>query len=436
MNARGRRFTGADSSWWHMEEPTNQMAITAVMVLDAPLDEVRLRRLLRRRLVSIDRFHERVIEPVSFGRPQWVDSRAVRLDEHLVTARLPEPATRPQLEALVSREMSTPLDPSRPLWRVVYVPDYLGGSALVARIHHCIADGMALIHLLLELDDEEDGCGAYWAAGGRRHSAAGTLGGRALEWAGRGARAAASLGRIAGMKADDCSSLRCELGGEKRAAWSQPLPLAALRGAAHGAGATLNDLLVSTVAGGIGTYLTECGRVAGERLRAVIPVNLRSEQERAPLGNRFGLVFAPLPVMIEDPVERIHVVRSTMERLKRSPEAGVVFGLLELFGRAPRRALGAAVSFLGSKASLVFTNVPGPRRRIRFCGAEVTELVAWVPASGRLGLGVSALTYGDELRFGIAADRRLLPDPRRLVETCERAAEQLLGRPAVMEALR
>jgi diacylglycerol O-acyltransferase / wax synthase len=425
---RGRRFTGADSSWWHMEERTNQMAITAVLVVDRPLEDDRLRQLLERRLLAHDRFHERVTEaPGGLGRPHWVEAGSVPLEDHVRTERLAG-AGRAELQALVGREMSTPLDPARPLWRVVHVTGFAGGSAVIVRVHHCIADGLALVRLLLELDDDPaSSVGSCWghpAVGyGRRRGAWGV--GRAL---GLGIRAAGSLGHLAGMRSDPRSTLRGPLGGVKRAAWSGPLDLGRFRAAARDLGGTLNDAIVSTVAGGIGLLLAERGERLPRELHAVVPVNLRREDELAALGNRFGLVFAPLPIWIPDPIERLEAVRRAMDRLKRSPEAAVVFGLLELFGRTPRRALDAAVAFLGSKASLVLTNVPGPRQRIRFCGAELVELIAWVPQSGRLGLGVSALTYGDQLRFGIAADARLLPEPGRLVQACEAAAAGLLDR--------
>jgi diacylglycerol O-acyltransferase / wax synthase len=441
MTKRIVPFTGADSSWWHMEEPTNQMAITAVLVLSDPLDEDRFRSLLTRRLLIHDRFRQRVEEsPSGLGRPRWVEVDHLRLEDHLRTEWLPAPGEKAELQALVGREMSTPLDPERPLWRFTHVAGYRGGSALVARLHHCIADGLALTHLLLNLDDDpSDPAGSYFGppavlpvrspggnpTGSRVLGGAAGAAGAAL---GMGARFVGSLGGLAGMRPDPRSSLRGPLSREKRAAWSVPLDLPEMRRVAKGVGATLNDLIVSTVAGGIGQFLTERGEQVSRQLRAVIPVNLRREHEQTSLGNRFGLVFAPLPVWVPDPIERIREVRRTMDRLKRSPQAGVVFGLLEFFGRTPRQALDAAVSFLGSKASLVLTNVPGPRRRIRFCGAEVVELVAWVPQSGRLSLGVSALTYADELRLGIAADAGLLPDAVGLVHSCERAAAQLLGR--------
>lgn len=415
----GRRFTGADSSWWHMERPDNQMAITAVLLFDGPLDLRRLREILGRRLTGYDRFHQRVVESPWTGRPEWVDTE-VDLDRHLVRVSLPDPAGHGELQDLVGREMSRPLDHDRPLWRMVYVDNFRTGSALVARLHHCIADGLALIRVLLTLDDDQDNDADSYA---RYRPPARGLAGLGL---GLGARAVGSLGRVVGMRPDPRSSLRGELTPEKRAAWSRPVALDDLRAAAGCVGGTLNDVVLSTIAGALGRFMSENGDRLTRQIRAVVPVSLRRVDEPDALGNRFGLVFAPLPVSIPDPVERLAAVRTAMDRIKRSPEAGVLYGMLELFGRTPRKVLDLAVSFLGSKASLVLTNVPGPRSPVRFCGRRMLALIAWVPQSGRLGLGISVISYGHEIRLGVASDAGLVPRPDQVVAAYEEATAELL----------
>jgi diacylglycerol O-acyltransferase len=419
MTPDGRRFTGADSSWWHMEEPTNPMAITAVLVLDGPLDPTRLRTLLGDRLAGYDRFHQRVVDG-GLGRPHWVDDPAFSLDRHLIRTALPAGAGQDQLQRIVGEEMSRPLDDDRPLWRMIYVDGYEGGSALVIRVHHCIADGLALVRILLTLDDEEDNEGDAYA-----HYVRDVPRGILATGLGMGGRVVGSLGRLVGMRPDPRSSIRGDLGREKRAAWSQPLRLPDLRAAAREAGGTINDVVLSTIAGGLGRFLEAQGDRLTRQVRAVVPVSLRRRDEADRLGNRFGLVFASLPIGVSDPRERLAAVHAVMDRLKRSPEAGVVYGLLELFGRTPRKALDLAVGFLGSKASLVLTNVPGPRHRIRFCGRELVSLIAWVPQSGRLGVGVSVLSYADEVRLGVATDAAIVPDPAVLVEAFHGSARDL-----------
>ena len=204
----GRRFSGADSSWWHMEEPTNQMAITAVMAFDGPLDVDHLREILAVRLLAHDRFHQRVLEPPNgFGLPRWVEDPDFALDRHLTRVTLPEGSGQPELQELVGREMSRPLDYDRPLWRMLYVDGYDGGSALVVRVHHCIADGLALVRVLLTLDDEEDNDDASYARFVR--DAPGNLLAYGL---GMGARVVGSAGRLVGMRPDPRSSIRGDLG--------------------------------------------------------------------------------------------------------------------------------------------------------------------------------------------------------------------------------
>jgi diacylglycerol O-acyltransferase len=424
------RFSGADSSWWHMERETNQMVVTAVLLLDGPLDLDRLRAILADRLMGYDRFHQRVLEaPTGVGRPLWVEDPDFDLDRHLETRSLPDPADGAALQRLVGEEMTRPLAYDRPLWRMVYVDDCATGSALVARVHHCIADGLALVRILLTLDEEvgneDDSYARFRPPPGVLHH------GLAM-----GARVVASLGHVAGMRPDPRSTLRGELVPEKRAAWSRPVGIETFRAAAKAAGGTINDLVLSTIAGGLGRFMRQNGDRLTRQIRAVVPVNLRGHDETDSLGNRFGLVFAPLPVALPDPVARMAAVHAAMERIKRSPEAGVLYGLLDLFGRTPRKALDLAVSFLGSKASLVLTNVPGPRRRIRFCGRGLDALIAWVPQSGRLGLGISVVSYGSELRLGVASDAGLVPDPQALVDACEIATLELLDAVGVREEAR
>jgi diacylglycerol O-acyltransferase len=408
-------LAAADSAWWRMEHPANQMAITAVLTFDAPLDCGRLKEVLRTRLVVHPPFRQRVAEPrLPFGRPRWEDDPAFALENHLHRVSLPEPAGDRELQVLVSDLMSVPLDRSRPLWHFHYVDNYRGGSALVARLHHCIADGIALIHLLLTLDDVEgnESAAAVWGLSGRPHPPV-----DAVPWPRRVGAAAASLAHLVLMPPDRRSAFRGPLHPRKRAAWSQPVSLAELRGVAAGVGGTLHDLLAAALAGALGSYLRARGTdPARTRVHAVVPVNLRPPGEVDTLGNRFGLVFLPLPVEVPDPEERLRRVQRTMSGLKRSPEALVVYALLRVFGRTTRSLVGLAVRFLGWKASLVFTDVPGPREPVSFCGAGLRDLMAWVPQSGRLGLGVSVLSYAGQLQVGIAADEGLVPDPEALVE--------------------
>lgn len=426
----------ADTAWWQMEEPTNQMVITGILTLDATLDYERLQQALLTRLVTYDRFRQRVVEPANpFGTPHWVEDESFSLDHHLERVSLPGAGDNAAMEALVSELMSRPLDLDRPLWKFYYVDNLEGGSALVARIHHCIADGLALVQVILSIDDTPGNVSPSAVMATTRGDTlprpSGLVGS-----AKAGGMAAAALGRLATMGSDPDSRLQGPLSMEKRVSWSRAYPLEQVRDTARALGATINDLMASSVAGALHHYLAAAGEAGrGLRdLRAVVPVNLRGKGDFGDLGNKFGLVFLTLPVGVRDPLARLRELKRSMDQIKLSAEAVVVFGLLKMFGRTTRPVVRTAVRFLGRSATLVMTNVPGPRETMRFCGANIRTVMAWVPQSGRLGLGISIISYAGEVRVGVASDAGLLPDPRTLVAHFERSLEEILAPERVEQA--
>ena len=124
-----------------------------------------------------------------------------------------------------------------------------------------------------------------------------------------------------------------------------------------------------------------------------------------------------------------------MDGIKRSPEAPIVLGLLGFFGRTTRTAVHLAVQFLGRGATLVFTNVAGPREPVHFCGHRMQELMAWVPQSGRLGIGMSVISYAGEMRLGVATDAALVQQPTELVDSYHRSLEGILDHAGAHVAL-
>lgn len=432
QRTESERMSSVDSTWWHMEHASNQMVITGVLTFDRPLDRAAVRALLERRLLVHARFRQRIVEPrLRVGRPRWETDPAFAIEHHLRPAALPPPAGQAELERLVGALMSTPLDYHRPLWQMHLVERYGAGSALVVRIHHCIADGIALVRLLLTLDDEvgnEDALGSHLnghfgppadgpAGRGWRDA---LLRPRLADHLRMGARTVGVLARLAGPRFDPSTALRGTLSPRKHAVWSAPVPLEEVKRAGRRLGMTINDVLSAAVAGALARYLErEPGAAAargGRGVRAVVPVNLRPAREVGSLGNRFGLVFLPLPLGTRAGAERLRHVKRSMDGLKHSPEAMVLFGLMKIFGVAPRALVSAITAFLGAKASLVMTDVPGPRAPISFCGARVDTLMAWVPQAGRLALGVSVLSYAGEVRVGVASDAAIIAEPDAIVE--------------------
>ncbi|HYE95656.1 MAG TPA: wax ester/triacylglycerol synthase family O-acyltransferase [Rubricoccaceae bacterium] len=428
-------MNAADVAWLRMETPTNPMTITGVMVLDAPMDRATLERLVEQRLLLFDRFRSYIDDPQ--GRvPRWTLESPFNLDAHLLPLQLPSPGGQSDLEAAVSELMSTPLDFSIAPWTIHLVERFGKGSALIVRIHHCVADGIALIHVLLSLADE------HWdptRIKGRREPAPlrqrvartvkGALGetadlltrprhlGERLRTGGRVSR---SLGHLLLMGRDSETVFKEGVTPRKRAAWSQPVALDTAKAVGRAAGAKVNDVLLAAATGALRRYLDARNEpTAGVEVRAAVPFNVRPPERAFELGNAFGLVFLALPVGVEDPVERLVVLKERMDAIKASEEPAVTYGILQSIGRAPRWAHRQVVRMFSSKASAVMTNVPGPTETVHLLGVPVGALMFWVPQAGDIGLGVSLISYAGTVRLGIAADANLVADPWALVRGFE-----------------
>jgi WS/DGAT/MGAT family acyltransferase len=439
------RMASVDAAWLRMEEPTNLMMITAVLWFDERPDWERLKAVVRERLVErFPRFRQRLVEPGGLlAAPYWEEDPAFDLEAHLGHAVVPPPGDRDALEALVSQWMCTPLERSRPLWQLHMVDGFGEGGALLVRIHHTIADGIALARVLLSLMDEDaeehftpepapreeqprpgwmkllrgaravaSGTRAVWKRGAEMISEPIQVG----DLVRQGARGAAALSKLALMPSDPPTAFRGELGTVKRAVWSDPIPLEEVKAIGRAMEGTINDVLLAALTGTLRRYLEERGGPV-EDLRAFIPVNLRPLDEPIPreLGNRFGLVFLDLPVKEVEPRRRLRVLKQRMDALKRSPEAALTFGMLGMVGMAPAAVERAAVDVLAAKGTLIVTNVPGPRQPMYLAGTKLAGLMFWVPQSGKVGLGVSIFSYAGHVTVGVSVDAGLVPDPRKLV---------------------
>jgi hypothetical protein len=165
-----------------------------------------------------------------------------------------------------------------------------------------------------------------------------------------------------------------------------------------------------------------------------VPVNLRPLTTTPRLGNQFGLVFLALPVGIADPLDRLLELQERMDAIKSSPEALVAFGILNAMGIAPKQIQDQLVNIFGVKATGVMTNVPGPRQPLYMAGRQMKELMFWVPQSGRLGLGVSILSYNGTVQLGVATDVGLVPDPDVIIAGFHREFESFKEMVARAEA--
>lgn len=447
-------LSSVDAAWYGMEDPTNLMMVSGVMTFDQPIKLARLQTVIERRWLKFDRFRKRVVRPRNpLKPPYWEEDPYFEMKAHVQQVGLPSPGDKAALQEMVSILMSTPLDYSKPLWQFHLIENYGDGCAIMGRLHHCLADGMALMFVLLsmtdmrrevplpepELPDVEAVRGGYLSGSLGRlarqaKSAVKTtyeltnklmdesrtlLGNpaHALELVKQGAELSLTTGRVVLRPPDRKTIFRGELGVLKKAAWSRPLPLSDIKAIKNVAGGTVNDVLITAMTGGLRRYmLSRHEEVEDVDFRATVPVNLRSPEEMGELGNKFGLVYLKLPVYIKDTQARLQEVSQRMTALKNSSEAAVALGILSGIGMTPAEVQQQLVNLFGAKATAVMTNVPGPPMSLYLAGSKITGIMFWVPQAGRVGLGISIISYAGKVWLGVATDAGLVPDPDQIID--------------------
>ncbi len=464
MPETSQRMSRVDTAWLRMDNDVNLMMIVGVWLVQPGITHAALCARVEDKLLKYDRFRQKVVKDAMGAT--WVHDEAFDIRRHVLHERKLKrehgQSEREALQAHVGNLANTALDPGHPLWQFHLIDDYEGGSALVARVHHCIGDGIALISVMLSITDggidpprrkkrqaaESEGdwladavvkpltdlaskaIGMY--GGGVAKSIEilsnpqqGLLG--SLEMARTGAKVVGDVAAMALMPDDSPTLLKGKPIGQKIVAWGEPLPLAQVKVIGKALNCSINDVLLACVAGAIGAYLKERGDdPAGKEIRAMVPVNLRPMEKAWQLGNRFGLAPLTLPIGIENPIERVYAVRARMNQLKDSYQPLLAFAVLSVAGLLIKPVQDGLLGLFAKKATAVMTNVPGPATALMLCGSTLRQTMFWVPASGDIGVGVSILSYGGGVQFGLITDKKLCPDPQAIIDRFEPEFEKLL----------
>jgi hypothetical protein len=446
LGLSGERMSKVDTAWLRMDSHSNLMMINGVWTLSPGITWEALCERVQQRLLQYPRFRQRVVEDAAGAT--WVEDKNFDIAAHVLREKLPHRKGQSMQRALQDRvgELAMqPLDTRRPLWQMHLIEDFVGddgakGSALIVRIHHCIADGIALISVTMSLVDggseppkrkpraEKDGATAEdWIADAlikpftgltvKALDLAGDSAAKSLQMLGdpekamqHGLSGTADMARVAYQLVSDAAALalmpddsptrlKGQPGSAKRVAWCPPIPLEEVKA--------------------IGDDPT------GQEIRAMIPVNLRPMEEAWKLGNRFGLVPLVLPIGVANPIERVYEVRKRMNALKGSTQPILAFAMLAVAGLMIKPAQDALLNLFGRKTTAVMTNVPGPKEQLTLCGSRVTQCMFWVPQSGDIGLGVSILSYGGGVQFGVITDTTLCPEPQQIIDAFAPEFDQL-----------
>lgn len=451
-------LSGVDVAWLRMDSPTNLMIINA-MIITEEMEFKDFRNTILNRFLRFPRFLTRPVQQA--GSYVWQRDPYFDLDSHVKKVALPGAAGKSELQAYLADQTSIPFDETKPLWQIHFVENYQDGKAIILRVHHCYADGLALISVFNSITDGSANVAPFsvpQAASNEEQPAdinyewpkyqrfidnaseraerytklAKRISGEGLNilrdqealrsLAGDGVRAGAELAQLATMPADPKRVLKGKLGVRKTCAWSDPVSFDKFQGIAKVVGCKINDLLLSCVAGAFREELMHAGEaLEGRNVHVTLPVNIRPPEKMDcsvnpdELGNQFGTVFVSLPVDIENPLERVYKLKHEMLALKQSLQPALSYGLLYASGMLPRSMQKALTESFGNKTSAVLSNVPGPRQARFIAGSRIKEQMFWVPQTGDLGLGLSIISYAGQIQFGVVGDAKLFPNPERLV---------------------
>jgi len=426
-----------DAIWLNSDRVENLMVIEALVLLDGPIDRARLERVLQHRVIDRYPVFRKRLVPARFpgGLPRWADVARFRIADHIREVVIPAPGEDVALQAYVAQFLSTPLPRDRPLWEIHLVEGLGVGTAMYVRLHHALADGIALTRVLLALTDEhpamDDADRTHVpAAASRPGGPRGAVPLLRRAWSAlarhvrparllSSATAVAQTGRIAGkllLARNPTTAMSGKAGAEKLVVWSAPIPLAKVKDLARATDTTVNDILVTALAGALQRYQTHHSDRAVD-VRTMIPVNLRPLHKPLPakLGNRFAVVLLTLPSGLATPLARLRETKRRMDAIKRSPEALMTYGLIYGIGLTGSWLSRFVVRFFAAKADAVTTNVPGPKEHRYLAGTRIHGLLGWVPGSSDQTLGTCIFTYAGMVRVGFKTDALAIPDPERIL---------------------
>jgi WS/DGAT/MGAT family acyltransferase len=439
----GDRLSAIDASFLAQERANSHMHVGAVLIFDGPSpDYDEFLTHIRSRLHLVPRYRQKLaFPPLETGRPVWVDDPTFNLSYHVRHTALPQPGSEEQLRALAARIHSQRLDRAKPLWETWLVQGLEGDRfALISKSHHALVDGISGVDLMTVLFDptpdpvlpphggepwvaaHEPSAAALAVRGVRglarlpvdlatRALSAATHPGRALDDA---REALEGIGEVAwaALNPAPATPLNVPIGPHRRLAFVRN-ELADFKLVKNTFGGTVNDVMLTVVAGGLRRWLRARGvRTEGLELRALVPVSIRAKDEHHNLGNRIVAMRGPLPVYVEDPVARLRVVRAAMEGLKESKQAVGAETISALEALAPPTILAQAsrLQFSTRLFNLLVTNVPGPQLPLYVLGRELRDLfpIAFLPENQ--SLAVAIISYNGGIDFGLLGDYDAMPD--------------------------
>jgi WS/DGAT/MGAT family acyltransferase len=455
-----QRLGPQDASFLYIESPTVHQHVGGLAVLDpstAPSGKLTyddLVRVISSRLHLAPRFRQKVLfPPLSLARPVWVDDANFDLAFHLRRAALPSPGGRRELIDYVQRVISRPLDRTKPLWEAYLIEGMQDGlAAILTKVHHAMVDGLAAIDLASALYDfspepqvltsppwtpEREPTQYELFEDALReqltHPFQGVvdLAQRTMETPSRVAREVGDI--VEGLREivgrgvlAPPGPFNQRVGPNRRFAMTEE-PVQTFRDIKRALKATVNDVVLATVAGSLYRLLRRRKEPTRDRiLRAMVPVSVRSKDERSVMGNRVSSIFVDLPVGPMGAKRRLATITEQTRSLKESNQAVGAEFLINIGTWAPPtiHAMAARAASRSRVINLVVSNVPGPQLPMYIAGAKLLAQYPIMPIAQNMGLSIAVTSLAGTMAFGITADWDTLPDVEFLAQAID---ESLTG---------
>jgi WS/DGAT/MGAT family acyltransferase len=450
-----RRLSPQDATFYYLETPEAPMSIGSIAIFEGYVSYRRFVQSIESRMHLIPRYRQRVIEPpLNIGRPTWEFDPDFDIRRHIIRVLLPAPGTDEQLRELTARLIRGQLDRNKPLWELYFVEGLEGErTALVSKIHHCLVDGVSGIELMtvmLDVSAEPPPIIPPAAEPVPELPSRSRLFFEALfdsiaESLDRAADVQLMLiDALPGGDRERINTIAKGLGatfpylrtarekmpfngsfsGQRDLSWAE-IPFHEARAVRKAHEGTVNDVVLTVLAGGLAYYARAHGEPTDGRIaRVLCPVNVRREDERGALGNRVSMLLVELPLDIDDPVQRLKVVTERTAALKRDSVADGVEAVADLLGGLPPMVMLGLTALPGPPntiANMVCTNVPGPLIPLYTVGHRMIAHYPMVPIAWSMGIGCAVTSYDQSLYIGLTADRQAAPDVDLLREGIERA---------------
>jgi diacylglycerol O-acyltransferase len=452
------RLTSIDAGFLHQEDGGAHMHIGGLGVFEGPPPTgEEFREHIASRLHLVPRYRQKLVEmPFGTGRPVWAEDAGFRLGYHVRHTALPSPGSEQQLLTLTSRVLSQRLDRTKPLWEMWLVEGLEGGRfAIIGKTHHAMIDGVGGVDLLTALFDLTPDTSpttpppwlparspgtvdllAQGARGAVRNLTRLSSKGISLATSPRQALrettdVLTALGAAAGPLVDGAPpSILNRKPGPHRQVEVVRTSLADYKLVKRAFDATVNDVVLTAVAGALGRFLRDRGEdIDGLRLKACVPVSVRTSDKSGALGNEITIMTAPLPVGILDPVIRLQLVHRSMEHLKTSRQAEGAKVMTSLENALPPAVLARAsrLGFSSRMYNLLVTNVPGPQVPISMLGRQLQELAPLAFLAPEHTLAIAIVSYNGQVTYGLLGDADHLPDLPQLARHLQDCLAELVA---------